>query len=259
MEKVVLKFGGSVIPDVQAINKVAGVVQRLSVKYDVLAVVVSAMGKTTNKLDAMAQEVRPDWKENYLAGPEGAAILVTGELQTAPLLALRLLDSVNGKFAQSYNAFQAGICTNDDYHNAKIIRIGNKVPKAVSSGILPIIAGYQGRTKNGAFTTLGREGSDFTAVEFALKLKADFCMFFKDKGGIYDKNPECPDAQVLDFVPYDTMLNFIDSRPQQVLYRKCVERAQNKKLPLCVVGIDDLEHMSWVASPQWWNDRNKHR
>ena len=262
-QKVVLKFGGSVIPDIQAIDQVARTVRdlRFRANYDVVAVVVSAMGKTTNKLEEMAHTVR--YTPYYIGHDvlrETDALLATGEMQTAALLAERL-SGMGLVRVQSYNAFQAQIYTDDNFGNAKILNIGDAVPNAVSQQIIPIIAGFQGVTKNGDFTTLGREGSDTTAIEFALKLEADFCWFFKNGGGIYDKNPvKYSDAKVLDFVTYQKLLNYIDSRDGQVLHKACVKRARETKMPLFVSGMPPhYQNGTWIGSAHWWHNRNKTR
>jgi len=261
MERFVLKAGGSVLSDIQAYDKVAHVVQNLYLNpdYKLLGVVVSAMGKTTDKLEAMARDVCPDgvFRGGRDAERETAALVATGEIQSAALLAKRL----NGLgIVQSYNAFQAQIYTDDNFCNAKIKSIGNVLPNAVSAGILPIIAGFQGITKDGDFTILSREGSDITAIECALKLHADFCWFFKDGGRIYDKNPnKYTDAKALDFITYQEMLNIIDSRPNQVLHRECVKRAKEEEMPLRVSSMHDLKNCTWIGSSRWWDSRNKHR
>jgi aspartate kinase len=262
-QKVVLKFGGSVIPDIQAINRVARTVHDLHFRanYDVVAVVVSAMGKTTNKLEEMARVVRPDpFRNRWDVLRETDALLATGEMQTAALVA-EYLTGWCGVCVQSYNAFQAQIYTDDNFGNAKILNIGDAVPNAVSKGIIPVIAGFQGITENGDLTTLGREGSDTTAVEFALKLKADFCWFFKNGGGICDKNPvKYSDAKVLDFITYQKVLNYIDSRDGQVLHKECVKRAKKTELPLFVSGMSPhYQDGTWIGSARWWHNRNKTR
>ena len=228
-KSVVLKFGGSVIPDEAGFGRVADVIRNISLKYNVMAVVVSAMGKTTNNLDALAHRVaeKPNVRDMD-------ALLATGEMQSAALLSMRL--NASGIPAMSYNAYQCGIKTDDNFGNAKIQSVDLRRVNQLYG--MPIIAGFQGITKSGDLTTLGREGSDITAVIVAAALGADFCWFFKDGGGIYDKNPNKePDARLFRKISYTKMLDLLNQGRGQVLHKSSVSLAQEYKMPLFVSGM----------------------
>ena len=235
----VLKFGGSVIPDVAGVYRVADVIKSLLLEYNVMAVVVSAMGKTTNNLDAMAHNVasKPNPREMD-------ALLATGEMQTAALLSMRL--NAIGIMARGYNAYQCGIKTDDNFGDAQIQHMGMELVNPLYG--IPIIAGFQGVTEYGDITTLGREGSDISAVAVAIALGADFCWFFKDGGGICDKNPnKHPDAHVFKNVSYTKMLDLMVNGRGQVLHKRSVKFAQKYKMPLFVSGID-AGVGTWIVS-----------
>lgn len=228
-KNVVLKFGGSVIPDENGIYQVANIIQNLSLKYNVMAVVVSAMGKTTNNLDTLAHRVAKNPNVRELD-----ALLATGEMQSVALLSMRLNDM--GVLAVGYNAYQCRIETDDNFGNAKIQHMGMERINHLYG--IPIIAGFQGITERGEITTLGREGSDISAVMIAVACGADFCWFFKDGGGIYDKNPSKePDARLFRKISYTKMLDLLNQGRGQVLHKSSVSLAQEYKMPLFVSGM----------------------
>ncbi|MBO4745862.1 MAG: hypothetical protein J5613_02210 [Alphaproteobacteria bacterium] len=232
-KSVVLKFGGSVISDENAVYRVADLVKTLSEQYKIKAIVVSAMGKTTNYLDQLAHKVanKPDKRELD-------ALLATGEMQSAALLSMRLNDI--DVPAYSYNAQQFGILTDDNFGNATIQRILWTHVNTLKG--IPVVAGFQGVDKFDNYTTLGREGSDISAVWVATVMTADFCWFFKDGGGIYDKNPnENPDARLFKELSYTKMLNIVHNKrgKGQVLHKRSIDYAKDFNKPLFVSGIDD--------------------
>ena len=238
-KSVVLKFGGSVIPNEQGICQVADVVKNLSGNYNVMAVVVSAMGKTTNNLDALAHRVatKPNLRELD-------ALLATGEMQSAALLSMRL--NQIGIPAVGYNAYQCGIKTDNNFGDAKIKQINLSQINQLCG--IPVVAGFQGITENRELTTLGREGSDISAVIIAAAMGADFCWFFKNGGGIYDKNPKKePDAKLFDVISYTKMLELLAQERGQVLHKRCVMDAMKYKMPLFVSGID-AGVGTWIVS-----------
>ena len=177
----VLKIGGSQYPDVNAVYKIGEVVQSLSEQYQIKAIVVSAMGKTTSELDATAHSITK--KQPNKCALDG--YLATGEIQSAALLAMHLDDI--GIPAHYYDAKSFGILTDENFGKATIQKI--TMPYVCPLNGIPVVAGFQGVTKYGDFTTLGREGSDITAVWVATVLAAGCCWFFKNGGGIYDKAP----------------------------------------------------------------------
>ncbi len=237
-KSVVLKFGGSVIPDINAVGHVANVIKKLSDTYDIRAVVVSAMGKTTNNLDAMAHGVatRPDTRELD-------ALLATGEMQSAALLSMRL--NAIGVPARSYNAWQCGIKTNDNFGNAIVQHMGMEYINALYG--IPVVTGFQGVSEHGDITTLGREGSDISAVMVAVACSADFCWFFKNGGGICDKNPnKDAGAEMFQKISYTRMRELMTDGRGQVLHKRSVGVAKKYKMPLYVSGIDDFNNGTWI-------------
>lgn len=238
-KNVVLKFGGSVIPDENGIFRVADIIQKLSLKYKVVAVIVSAMGKTTNNLDVLAHNVAP--KPN---ARELDALLATGEMQTAALLSMRL--NAMGIMARGYNAYQCGIKTDNHFGDAQIQHMGMERINPLYG--IPVIAGFQGVTENGELTTLGREGSDISAVAVAIAMCADFCWFFKNGGGIYDKSPKSnPDAKLYNVISYTKMLELLNQGRAQVLHKRSVSFAKKYKMPLFVSGMD-VGIGTWIMS-----------
>lgn len=238
-KRVVLKFGGSVVPDENAIGRVAGVVKKLSEQYEISAVVVSAMGKTTNNLDALAHRIAnaPDKRELD-------ALLATGEMQSAALLSMRL--NAIGVPARGYNAYQCGIQTDNHFGNAQIQHMGMERVNPLCG--IPVVAGFQGVTEYGDITTLGREGSDISAVMVAVALGADFCWFFKNGGGICDKNPNAnSDARLFNVISYTKMLELLNEGRGQVLHKRSVRLAQKYKMPLFVSGVDN-NNGTWIVA-----------
>ncbi len=232
-KSVVLKFGGSVLSDENAVHRVANLVKTLSEHYEIKAIVVSAMGKTTNYLEEMAHKVAAKPNKRELD-----ALLATGEMQSATLLSMCLNDI--DVPAYSYNAQQFGILTDDKFGNATIQRMEMTHVNPLKG--IPIVAGFQGIDKSENYTTLGREGSDISAVWVATVMVADFCWFFKDGGGIYDKNPnENPDARLFSELSYSKMLNNVRSKrgKGQVLHKRSIEYAKKFGKILFVSGMND--------------------
>ncbi len=237
-KRVVLKFGGSVIADEDSIIHVADLIKNVSREYKVMAVVVSAMGKTTDNLESRFKKLSKAKNSR-----EEDALVATGEMQSAPLLAARLNEI--GVEARSYNAWQFGIITDNNFCNAKIEKI--TMPYVNPLCGIPIISGFQGVTKYGDLTTLGREGSDITAVWVAAVMPAEFCWFFKDGGGIYDKNPKNPDAKLFREISYTKMLELMRQNKSHVLHQRSVNLAKKYgQMPLFVSGIDDIHNGTWI-------------
>ncbi len=238
-QRVVLKFGGSVISDEAAIARVVHTIEKVSVKYNILAVVVSAMGKTTNNLDDLAHRV-----SNVPDPRELDALLATGEMQSAALVAIRL--NAMGTPARSYNAWQFGIKTDDNFGDAKIKKLIMNNVNALYG--IPVVTGFQGVTDTKDITTLGREGSDISAVVIAAAMASDFCWFFKDGGGIYDKNPnKDKDARLFKKISYSKMLDLLNQGRGQVLHQRSVKLAQEYKMPLYVSGMNNLDVGTWIV------------
>ena len=237
-QEIVLKVGGSVLSNLYELCKTAKIIKDLSTKYTIKAVVVSAMGKTTSNLEDIARYVS---RRPRPTPCELDALRATGEMQSAPLLAMRL--NKIGVHAESYNAYQAGIITDDKYGNANIKNITFQYFQPMPD-VIPIVAGYQGITGNGKLTTLGHEGSDFTAMWFASVLCANVCVFLKDScgrdiGGIFDKNPAAPDAKLLDVVSCTQLLKLMRENKSHVLHRKSLDFAKDSNVTSFVAGTEN--------------------
>lgn len=201
MALLVCKFGGSSVATLDRIKNIAVRVQKLQQEYRDIVVVVSAMGDTTDDLLEMAQEI-----SNDLSCREMDMLLSTGEQQSAALLALTL-NSIGIK-AISLTGWQAGIKSDSTHSKAKISAIENqRIREEISSGNVVVVAGFQGINCEGDITTLGRGGSDTTAVALAASLRADRCMIFTDVNGVYTADPRLVhEAQKIERISYEEML-----------------------------------------------------
>lgn len=224
MALIVAKFGGTSVASPERIQKVA---QRLIAKkqegHDVVAV-VSAMGKTTDELVALAASVNTS-----PAKREMDMLLSTGEQVSMALLAMAI--QARGYQAVSYTGWQAGIATDDNYSSAKIDNIDtHRIREGLETGAIVVVAGFQGITTEGDITTLGRGGSDTTAVALACGIGADVCEIYSDVDGIYSADPRvAPRARKLDVVSYDDMLE-LSSEGAGVLQARAVEFARKYKV-----------------------------
>ena len=201
MAIIVQKFGGTSVGSTDRIKNVATRVSRYRAKGDQVVVVVSAMSGVTDNLIKLAKEIMPLPSER-----EMDMLLATGEQTTIALTAMAL-HSLNLP-AVSLTGAQAGIVTDGVHTKAKIQNITPKeVHKLLDSGNVVIVAGFQGQTQEGQITTLGRGGSDLTAIALAAALKADLCQIYTDVDGVYTADPRLvPSARKLTEVSYDEML-----------------------------------------------------
>ncbi len=201
MALIVQKFGGTSVGSPERIKNVAARVAGHRANGDRLVVVVSAMSGVTDRLIRLAKEITPLPSER-----EMDMLLATGEQQTIALAAIAL--QAIGVPAVSLTGAQAGITTDGVHTKAKIQHITPKQVHAwLDSGHVVIVAGFQGQTPEGQITTLGRGGSDLTAIALASALKADLCQIFTDVDGVYTADPRVvPDARKLDEISYDELL-----------------------------------------------------
>lgn len=228
MGLVVQKFGGTSVGSPERILHVAERVLEEKNRGNDVVVVVSAMGKTTDSLVTLASEVnsKPSKREMDV-------LLSTGEQITISLLAMAL--EAKGVDAISYTGWQAGMITEDVHGNARILKIeAEKVQKQLELGKVVIVAGFQGVTSEGDITTLGRGGSDTTAVALAASLKADKCDIYTDVTGVFTTDPRyVKKARKLMSVSYDEMLE-LANLGAGVLHPRAVEYAKNYQMPLVV-------------------------
>jgi len=219
MALVVQKFGGTSVASIDRIKHVAGLVARSRQAGDRVMVVLSAMSGETDRLLKLAHDVAdcPDEREMDM-------LLSTGERVTIALLAMALRSM--GFDARSYTGRQVGIITDSTHTKARIERIAaERIQAALDKGIIPVVAGFQGIDEQNDVTTLGRGGSDLTAVALAAALKADRCIIYTDVDGVYTADPNVvPAARRLDKVSYEEMLE-LASLGAKVLQSRSVEFA----------------------------------
>lgn len=220
MALIVAKFGGTSVGSPERIQGVADRLIKIREAGNQVVAVVSAMGKTTDELMALAAAVNDDPPARELD-----RLLSTGEQVSMTLLALSL--EAKGYKAISYTGRQAGILTNGTHNKAKIVKIRNdRIQRALDAGYIPVVAGFQGIDANGDMTTLGRGGSDTTAVAVAWGIKADICEIYSDVDGVYTTDPRiAPRARKLESVSYDEMLE-LSSAGSGVLQMRAVEFAK---------------------------------
>ena len=228
MGLIVQKYGGSSVADAKKIRGVARRVVETAKAGHGVVVVVSAMGKTTDGLLRLAHEVTPTPPER-----EGDMLLATGEQVAIALLAMAI-DALGHK-ARSFTGEQAGIRTDAAHTRARIVGIdGDKVRHALDDGYVAIVAGFQGVTEEDNITTLGRGGSDLTAVALAATLHADVCEIYTDVDGVYTADPNIVrEAKKLDRISYDEMLEMA-SLGAKVLQSRSVEFAKKYDVPVHV-------------------------
>ena len=230
MGLIVQKFGGTSVADRICLHNVANIIARRIGEGNHVVTVVSAQGDATDRLLASAREMseKPNLRELD-------ALLSTGEQASAALLAITLIDM--GIPAVSLTGAQAGIQTDNEYGNAEITMIDTqKIEQYLERGATVIIAGFQGLSPEGDVATLGRGGSDASAVALAAALRADSCRIYKDVDGIYTADPRKDiTAKKLDHITYEDMLALSDAG-SGVLQRKSIELAQKNKVELHILS-----------------------
>ncbi len=229
MALVVQKYGGSSVADAASIKRVAARIVETQRAGNRVTVVVSAMGDSTDELMDLAQQVSP-----YPPGRELDMLLTAGERISMALLAMAISDL--GAEARSYTGSQAGLIT-DRYHgHARIIDVTpGRIQAALDEGAIPIVAGFQGVAQDTKdITTLGRGGSDTTAVALAAALDADYCEIYTDVDGVFSADPRLvPQARQVPYVTYEEMLE-LAAHGAKVLHLRCVEYARRFDVPLRV-------------------------
>lgn len=226
MALIVHKYGGTSVGNVERIHRVADRVAKAKEEGHRVVVVLSAMSGETDRLLRLAHEMtaRPDERELDM-------LLSTGERVTIALLAMALRG--RGVDARSFTGRQVGIMTDSAHTKARITRVtAERLRQALDHGVVPVVAGFQGINAQNDVTTLGRGGSDLTAVALAGALKADRCIIFTDVDGVYTADPNVvPAAQRLDRVSYEEMLE-LASLGAKVLQSRSVEFAAKYNVPI---------------------------
>jgi aspartate kinase len=227
---IVQKYGGTSVGSVTRIHAVAAQVAKLAGEGHQVAVVVSAMGDSTDRLIELAREVCADPDARELD-----ALLATGEMVSTALLAIALKKC--GRAARSYNALQLPIATTGPAGKARIQSVEcAALKKDLAAGTVPVVAGFQGRAANGDLTTIGRGGSDTTAVALAVVLGADECQILTDVDGVYTTDPRMvPEARRLPRVSFEEMLE-LAGQGSRVLHLRSVEFAARHGMKLRVLS-----------------------
>jgi aspartate kinase len=225
---IVQKFGGTSVGDLDRIRNVASRVAGTREKGNNLVVVVSAMSGETDRLLMLAREICPDPSQR-----ETDALVSTGEQVTAALLALSL--NAMGYSALSLLGHQVRIFTDNQYTMARIQTVDrSRLEKELELGRIVVVAGFQGMDEEGNITTLGRGGSDLTAVAIAAVLEADMCEIYTDVDGVYTTDPNiCPEARKISRISYDEMLEMA-SLGAKVLQTRSVEFGKKHGVPIHV-------------------------
>ena len=226
MALIVQKYGGTSVGSIERIHRVADRVSRTLQEGYRTVVVLSAMSGETDRLIKLAQQVTPTPDER-----EMDMLLSTGERVTISLLAMELRG--RGINARSYTGRQVGIITDSAHTNARIARVtADRIRDALEEGVVPVVAGFQGINEQSDVTTLGRGGSDLSAVALAAALKADRCIIYTDVDGVYTADPNIvPAARRIDKISYEEMLEMA-SLGAKVLQTRSVEFAAKFNVPV---------------------------
>ena len=223
---MVLKFGGSSVADNRKLELVAKRITKIYDKGNRVVVVLSAQGKTTDKLINEAKEL-----SNNVPSRELDALLSCGEQMSTAKLSILL--NYMGYPSISLTGWQAGILTNNNNQNANIIKINtSRILKELNENKIVIITGFQGIDENLDITTLGRGGSDTTAVAIAAALHAKNCYIFSDVDGVYTADPnKIENAKKIENLSYEEMMQ-LSSEGAKVLHNRCVEIGEKFKIPI---------------------------
>ncbi|MFE5208435.1 aspartate kinase [Streptomyces sp. NPDC056600] len=243
MGLVVQKYGGSSVADAEGIKRVAKRIVETKKSGNQVVVVVSAMGDTTDELIDLAEQVSP-----IPAGRELDMLLTSGERISMALLAMAIKSL--GQEAQSFTGSQAGVITDSVHNKARIIDVTpGRIQASVDEGNVAIVAGFQGvslDTKD--ITTLGRGGSDTTAVALAAALEADVCEIYTDVDGVFTADPRVvKKARKIDRISFGDMLELASSGSKVLLHR-CVEYARRYNIPIHVRSSFSGLPGTWVSN-----------
>ena len=227
---IVQKYGGTSLGDIARIQNAARRAVGLARQGNQVVVVVSAQGDTTDEMIEKAAKIN-----KRRAAREMDAYLAAGEQMSAGLMAMAI--GALGCSAVSLTGWQAGICTDGVHGNARILTVEpTRIQRELNAGKIVVVAGFQGLDPEGDITTLGRGGSDTTAVALAAYLKADKCQIFTDVDGVYDRDPRIfPDAVRFRRISYEKMMALIENGAQ-VLHDRSVDFAREFRIPVEVLS-----------------------
>ncbi|MBU6314594.1 MAG: aspartate kinase [Actinomycetales bacterium] len=242
MGLIVQKYGGSSVADAEGMKRVANRIVAAKRDGNQVVVVVSAMGDTTDELIDLAKQITP-----IPSGRELDMLLTAGERISMALLAMAITNL--GHEARSFTGSQAGVITTSAHGRARIIDVTpGRIQEALAEGAIAIVAGFQGISQDTKdVTTLGRGGSDTTAVALAAALEADVCEIYTDVDGVFSADPRVvPSARKLKTVTYEEMLELAASGAK-VLHLRCVEYARRYDLPIHVRSSFTANEGTWVV------------
>ena len=242
MALIVQKFGGSSVADAEGMKRVAARIVATKKAGNDVVVVVSAMGDTTDELIDLAKQITP-----MPTGRELDMLLTSGERISMALLAMAIGNL--GHEARSFTGSQAGVITDSVHGKARIIDVTpGRIVEALKEGAIAIVAGFQGISQDTKdVTTLGRGGSDTTAVALAAALDADVCEIYTDVDGVFSADPRVvPSARKLKSITYEEMLELAASGAK-VLHLRCVEYARRFDLPIHVRSSFSGNEGTWVV------------
>ncbi len=244
MSLIIKKYGGTSVASLDHIRRVAWSLASAKENGEQIVVVVSAMGGETDRLLGLASEIT-----TIPPGREQDALVSTGEQVCAALLAITL-ESI-GHPAMSFTGTQLPLLTDSNYAKARILDLQTDILKqALDNGVIPVVAGFQGVAEDGSITTLGRGGSDTTAVALAAGLEADCCEIYTDVDGVYTADPGiCPRARHLERICYQEMLE-LAGLGAKVLHVRSVELAQKYQVPLVVKPSAGGEKFTWIVNEE---------
>lgn len=240
---VVLKFGGAALSKVSNIHFAAQIIKDKLFFFEKVIIVVSAMGKMTDRLLKLAHKIsdNPPLREQDM-------LISVGERISMSLLAMAL--HKEGIESKSFTGSQSGIITTNDHLNAKIIDVRPfRLIESLENYRVVIVAGFQGVSQLKEITTLGRGGSDTTAVALAIALNSDSVEFYKDVDGIYDDDPKInPSAIINNNLGYEEALKIINRCEKKILHPRAVELAKKNKIDLKIVSYENPEVFGTIIS-----------
>lgn len=225
---LVMKFGGASVATPQHFSRIADIIIQRSAEYERIAIVVSAMGNTTDQLIALANQVNPDPPRR-----EYDMLVTVGERISIALLAMAL--AAKQRDAVSFTGSQSGIITCSRHSDARIIDVRpHRILPVINVGKVAIVAGFQGVSRGGEITTLGRGGSDTTAVALGIALGSTHIEFYKDVPGVFNDDPKKNSAAcVFNQLSYEDALQIV-LKGAKVLHPRCIQLAQKNNLSLHV-------------------------
>lgn len=229
MKTIVLKFGSSVLKDLSSLDMLVHVVRENIITFKNIIIIVSAIGKTTDALGEVIEKV-----DKNACKRESDMLLAVGERVSASLVAIAL--KKNGLDSISFTGSQTGIITNDEHTQAKIIEVRpSRIKNALKENKLVVVAGFQGVSESKEVTTLGRGGSDVSAVALALALDAYGVIFYKDVCGLYNKDPnQYADAIKIQKATFEEASTIIAKSTRALLHPRALGMAQQNQVPIWI-------------------------